>query len=59
MKNMLKAGGKKRDYDLYRCHPDTNVDELGGFTYPQGETIGENRPVLIYRVRKGKSLPLS
>lgn len=48
-------GRKLTDYDTYQVHPETNVDGMGCFCYPQGDA---NRPKMVVRVRKGKTLPV-
>jgi hypothetical protein len=50
-----------KEYDTYRVHPETTVDDMGSFSYPSGPGgFGDlaNKPVLVKRVRKGKEIPL-
>lgn len=57
--NMVEAGGSKKVFDLYKCHPDTTVGGLGDFSYPSGTVAGEFAPVILKRVRGGKEIPVN
>jgi hypothetical protein len=61
IKNCRKVyGAGMKDYDVYKAHPETTIDGMGGFSYPTGpeEDRFAHRPVMIDRVRKGKHLPV-
>lgn len=52
-----QAGGSQKDYDLFICHPDTFVNDMGDFSYARGSKPGENAPLKIKKIRKGKEQP--
>lgn len=53
-KEVKKAGGSLKHYQVYLVHPETRIDEFGYFCYPEGG----KEPILFKQIENGKDVPI-
>jgi hypothetical protein len=53
-KEVKKAGGKLKHYQVYLVDPQTTVDEFGYLCYPSEG----NEPILFKQIKNGKEVPI-